>query len=156
QLLAVVRDESLEDFAHQHLPFERLIEHLQPPRDMSLSPVFQVMFIAQNTPREAVRVAGLDIEPLPIEGETAKFDLTVTLTHEADGSDAVRFEYATDLFDRETVQGMAERFVRLLEQIAEHPERSVYAHSLVGEAELEAMTRFERPPARTGMNVALL
>src|SRR5262249_52507607 len=145
-----------EDFAHQHLPFERLIEHLQPPRDMSRSPVFQVMFIAQNTPREAVRIPGLDIEALPFEVETAKFDLTVTVTHEADGTDAVGFEYATDLFDRETVQGMAERFVSLLEQIAEHPERSVFDHALIGEDELERITRYARPPAWTGTSVASL
>ena len=69
----------LEAYAHQDLPFEHLVEELQPQRDLSRTPLFQVAFALQNAPLEALELAGLTLSPLEVETGTAKFDLTLSL-----------------------------------------------------------------------------
>jgi amino acid adenylation domain-containing protein len=127
-LLARVRETDLSAYAHQDLPFERLVEHLSPARSLGRHPLFQTMLTLQSAPRAAWEFAGLDVRPVRPGGVAgAKFDLLFTLaerrpgdTTGAAGIDAV-IEYATDLFDRDTVQGLAERFGRVLEQVAADP-----------------------------------
>ena len=85
ELLGRVRAVALAAYAHQDLPFERLVEEVQPQRTLSYGPVFQVVFALQNTPASAVELCGLSVSPLAIEDGTAKFDLTLSLTQRADG-----------------------------------------------------------------------
>ncbi|MCP4661655.1 MAG: non-ribosomal peptide synthetase, partial [bacterium] len=82
ELLARVRHLALDAYAHQEVPFERLVEELEPDRDLGASPLFQVMFVLQNAPGTSLGRPGPDMAPLPVEGETTKFDLTLSLQEE--------------------------------------------------------------------------
>ncbi|MCP4660487.1 MAG: AMP-binding protein, partial [bacterium] len=135
ELLARVRRVSLDAYAHQDLPFERLVEELEPQRDLSSTPLFQVMFALQNAPRERFELPELTLSTLSAAGETAKFDLTLTLQEDAAGIRG-ELEYSTDLFDPTTMVRLVAHFERLLEGIVEDPERRL--------AELPRMTAPER------------
>src|SRR6185503_3034371 len=76
ELLARVRETALEAYAHQDLPFERLVDAMQPERSLSHTPLFQVALVFQNAPREQFDLSGLTFERIPAESRTAKFDLT--------------------------------------------------------------------------------
>ncbi|RKH50658.1 amino acid adenylation domain-containing protein, partial [Corallococcus llansteffanensis] len=121
ELLAQVRGTTLAAYEHQHLPFEKLVEALQPTRDLSRGPLFQAMFSLQNTPSEALRLPGLSFQPLPLEVQFAKFDLTLALRESPTGVVGM-FEYATDLFDASTIERMAGHLGVLLEAIATKPD----------------------------------
>ncbi|MFF7772777.1 condensation domain-containing protein, partial [Streptomyces massasporeus] len=125
-VLARVREMDLAGFAHQDLPFERLVEVLNPVRSMARHPLFQVMLTVQDEPRPTVELPGLrvGVETLPFG--VAKFDLSMALTEHAgpDGAPAGiggLLEFAHDLFDRQTAEDLTARFVRLLEQVAADP-----------------------------------
>ncbi|HKV07487.1 MAG TPA: amino acid adenylation domain-containing protein, partial [Thermoanaerobaculia bacterium] len=113
ELVARVREGLLGAYAHQDLPFERLVEELQPERSLSWTPLFQVAFALQSTPLGAVEVPGLRFEPMTPESGTAKFDLTLLLSESGGGLAGV-LEYNRDLFDGATVQRMVEHFLHLL------------------------------------------
>lgn len=115
-----VRDNTLDAFSHQDLPFDELVEALAPPRRLSHSPLFQVMLVLQNAPAAAVSLPGLRIAPLALPSDVAKFDLTLSLT-EVDGALAAEFEYARDLFDESSIARMSRHWVRLLESIVAEP-----------------------------------
>jgi len=138
EFLAQVRASSLAAFAHQELPFERLVEALQPERQLSYSPVFQVMFVLQNTPWHEQTVSHLDIEPGVIAPvDAAKFDLTLSIAEHEDGLWA-NFEYNTDLFDAATVAGIAESFQALLHAIVNDVTRPIDELPLQAKADLLA------------------
>ncbi|MFP2902408.1 amino acid adenylation domain-containing protein, partial [Corallococcus sp. 4LFB] len=120
ELLAQVRGTTFAAYEHQHLPFEKLVEAVQPTRDLSRSPLFQAMFVLQNTPTEALRLPGLSFQALPLEAHFAKFDLSLALQEVQTGL-VGSLEYATDLFDAATIQRMAGHFGVLLEAIARKP-----------------------------------
>ncbi|MBW4594951.1 MAG: amino acid adenylation domain-containing protein [Brasilonema angustatum HA4187-MV1] len=120
-LLSRVREMALGAYAHQDLPFEMLVEALQPERDLSHTPLFQVAFVLQNAPMSEVELTGLTISDLPIENATAKFDLTLAMGNTASGLVGV-WEYSTDLFDASTIERMAGHFVTLLEAIVANPQ----------------------------------
>ncbi|HKG98722.1 MAG TPA: amino acid adenylation domain-containing protein, partial [Pyrinomonadaceae bacterium] len=143
QLLARVRETSLEAFANQDLPFERLVEALQPERDLSRTPLFQVMFAFQNAPREIFHVSGLTFERRRIENHTSKSDLTVFATEAAEKL-YFTFEYNTDLFERARIERMAEHFEVLLEAIVAEPEQRI--------GELPLLTPREREQVLVGWN----
>jgi amino acid adenylation domain-containing protein len=115
-----VREVSLGAYAHQDVPFEKLVEELQPERSLSHSPLFQVMFVLQNAPQEKLELSGLTLDLLDIESGTAKFDLMLSLEESEDGLDGV-CEYSADLFDEATVRRMLEHFRTLLAGIVENP-----------------------------------
>ncbi|MBV9124651.1 MAG: amino acid adenylation domain-containing protein, partial [Planctomycetes bacterium] len=119
-LLARVRETALGAYAHQDLPFEKLVEELQPARDLSRSPLFQVMFILQNTPLPELDLPGLTVRPLDLPGTTAKFDLTLSLAETQQGLQAA-VEYNTDLFDAGTITRLLGHFQKLLEGLAGDP-----------------------------------
>ncbi|MFN7949388.1 MAG: amino acid adenylation domain-containing protein [Blastocatellia bacterium] len=117
ELLARTRQRALGAYAHQELPFERLVEELQPVRSLSYSPVFQVMFALQNGPVAESDWAGLKLHPVRLPGRTAKFDLSLDVSEQAEGL-RVWFEYDTDLFAAETIAQMMAHYRLLLENIA--------------------------------------
>ncbi|MGI2902885.1 amino acid adenylation domain-containing protein [Tolypothrix sp. VBCCA 56010] len=122
ELLRRIREVTLDAYAHQDLPFEQLVEELQPERNLSYTPLFQVMFILQNAPMEVLKLPDLSLSPLEVEPETAMFDLTVFLTETEQGLMGV-FEYNSDLFDTATIERMHGHFQTLLEGIVANPDR---------------------------------
>lgn len=124
ELLTQVREVCLGAYAHQELPFEKLVEELQPERSLSYTPLFQVLFVLQNTPRSTLTLPGITMSPLDIEGETTKFDLTLSLTEEKEGLKGW-LRYNTDLFGLATIQRMVGHFQRLLEGIVANPDQPI-------------------------------
>ncbi|MFF7793120.1 non-ribosomal peptide synthase/polyketide synthase [Streptomyces sp. NPDC007991] len=130
ELLGRVRSTDLDAYAHQDVPFERLVEVLNPERSLARQPLFQVGLALQNAPREDLDLPGLRAEFLPVDPGTARWDLTFTLTpqeDEAGGCAGVEgfVEYSTDVFDEETVQAVARRYVALLEHAVADPDLPV-------------------------------
>src|SRR5205807_1763274 len=116
ELLGRVREVALGGYAHQELPFEKLVEVLQFERDLSHQALFQVVFILQNAPMPALQLPGLTLSLPEIDNKTAKFDLTLTMV-EMEQRLAAAFEYNTDLFEASTIERMANHFQKLLEGI---------------------------------------
>ncbi|WP_373564308.1 amino acid adenylation domain-containing protein [Myxococcus sp. CA039A] len=133
ELLRRVRRACLGAFAHQDLPFEQLVDALQPSRDLSRSPLFQVMFVMPG-PTAPLALSGLAVEELSFEPGMAKFDLTL-FVRELPQSLVTYWEYNTDLFDEETVSRMAGHYTRLLQAALSQPGQDVEALPLLGEAE---------------------
>ncbi len=129
ELLARVRAVALDAYMYQDLPFEQLVEELQPTRDLSRSPLFQVMFILQNTPQTEVALPGLTLKLEEIENGTAKFDLLLSFG-EQDGGLVGAIEYNTDLFDRATIERMRGHLQILLAAIASDPDQRIAGVSL--------------------------
>ncbi|HGY55852.1 MAG TPA: amino acid adenylation domain-containing protein [Caldithrix abyssi] len=153
-LLKQVRETTLEAYAHQDLPFEQLVEVLQPERDMSHSPLFQVAFILQNVPIQRIELPDLTLAPFNAESKTAKYDLTLT-TAETDEGLMCHFEYNTDLFKKSTVERMMRHFQTLLEAVLDNPKQPVGYLPLLSEAEKQLFlgdwnnTRVAYPDAHT-------
>ena len=123
-VLGRVRKVALGAYAHQDLPFGKLVEELQPERDLSFNPLFQVMFVFQNTPKRALAFTGIEAIPLKISTDSSMFDLTLYLVEGPEGLSA-RFEYNTDLFANDTIERMASHFLKLLEGIVVDPESRI-------------------------------
>ncbi|OIK05273.1 non-ribosomal peptide synthetase [Streptomyces monashensis] len=142
RLLERVRDRSLGAYDHQDMPFERLVELLNPDRSTAYHPFFQVM-LAWQEPLGELEFAGLDVEAETLETRTAKFDLFFNMIPDGSGGAGVRLEYATDLFDRDTVEGLAQRFVQVLGRLVADPRRGVGGIDVLDEAERDRLlTRF--------------
>jgi amino acid adenylation domain-containing protein/non-ribosomal peptide synthase protein (TIGR01720 family) len=134
ELLARVQDWTRSAYAHQDLPFEKLVEELQPERDLSRTPLFQVVFAFQNTPEMGVELPGLTLRPLPLERQTAKFDLTFELGERAEGIGGT-VEYNRDLFDAATVRRLVRHLENLLRSWVDHPALPLSSVSLLSDAE---------------------
>ncbi|NBD32275.1 MAG: amino acid adenylation domain-containing protein [Cyanobacteria bacterium] len=124
QLLEQVRSITLDAYAHQDLPFEKLVEELSPERSLSYNPLFQVMFDLQNASGQAGQLLGLTQTPVQLEVEAAKFDLTLSVI-EKDGVFVGSWKYNTDLFDAATITRMTGHFQTLLEGIVANPQQSI-------------------------------
>jgi hypothetical protein len=120
ELLAREREVVLGAYDNQDTPFERVVEELQPERDLSRSPLFGVMFVLQNAPREQLRANALEFELMPGDQKTAKFDLLLSLSRTNLGLNGI-LEYRTDLFDRETVERLVAYLQQLLAAIVANP-----------------------------------
>src|SRR5207247_9823941 len=134
ELLRRVKQVALEAYAHQDIPFEKLVEELQPKRDLSRTALFQVMFVLQNMPMAEMKLGGLTLSEVEIDRQVAKFDLTVTMWETEEGLAGV-VEYSTDLFEAGTMAGLVGHGGRVLEGIAEDAGQRVWEVPLVGEAE---------------------
>jgi amino acid adenylation domain-containing protein len=134
-LLARVRQMTLEAYAHQELPFERLVETLQPERNLSHTPLFQVMFGLHNAPVTNQEWSGLTFRPLEVENHTAKFDMTLLMKETDSGLTGI-WEYNTDLFEAATIKRMIGHFKTLIESMLSHPEKPI--------AELQLLTQSEQ------------
>jgi amino acid adenylation domain-containing protein/non-ribosomal peptide synthase protein (TIGR01720 family) len=119
---------------HQELPFERLVDELQPERGMSHAPVLQAAFALQNAPRPPLRLRGLELSPIDLDNGTAKFDLFLS-THEEQGELAGVWEYALDLFEPSTIDRFTRHFRALLEGAVTAPADPIARLPLLSEAE---------------------
>ncbi|WP_185839804.1 non-ribosomal peptide synthetase, partial [Amycolatopsis balhimycina] len=143
-LLLRAREVDLAAYDNQDVPFEHLVEVLNPERSPAHHPLFQVGLTLQDMSFAAFELPGLGTRPEPVGTGTARFDLMVSLTDRY-GEDGVpsgvegTVEYATDLFDRETVRTWAERLIRLLEQVAEDPRRRVGELDLLAPGERQRL-----------------
>jgi amino acid adenylation domain-containing protein len=122
ELLRRVRAVTLGAYAHQDLPFEKLVETLRPERSLNHAPLCQAVFVLQNTPRAALDLHGLTAVPFELTHETAKFDVSLSLGEGPDGLSGA-FTYSTDLFEASTIARMATHFEILLEGIGADPDR---------------------------------
>ena len=143
ELLRRVRVTTLEAFAHQDVPFEKLVDELQPARHMSYNPLFQVMLILQNAPAEPFELPGLKLSPVFTEFGTSKLDLTLTV-EETGGGLSVSLEYSTDLFDAATIKRLLGHWRTLLGALAADPARRL--------SELPLLTAPERRRLLSGFN----
>jgi amino acid adenylation domain-containing protein len=134
EFLARTREACLDAYAHQDLPFERLVEEMRPARDMSRNPLFQVMFALQNAPIQPLELPGLTLTPVDVERGAVQFDLTLTVQESVEGLIGV-FNYATDLFNESTIARMATHWRTLLEAMIASPQRRVADLPLLSEAE---------------------
>ncbi|MBZ4418505.1 non-ribosomal peptide synthetase [Myxococcus sp. RHSTA-1-4] len=140
ELLREVRRDTLAAYTHQAVPFEQLVEALQPARDLSYQPLFQVLFTLQNTPTAPLALPGLSMELLEVESGTSQFDLSLSMA-ETDQGLASELTYNTDLFDEATASRMVDHLLCLLAQVAETPERAVSRLPLLSEAERNTLLR---------------
>lgn len=149
QLLALVRQVCLGAYTHQDVPFEKLVEVLQPVRDVSYSPIFQVMFELQNAPTSELAVPGLRIAAVDVAPLTAKFDLTLALC-ETEGGLTASMEYNTDLFSAESVERMLRHYELILRDMAARPDATVEElRLLTGEEEGRLLAEWNAgPPLR--------
>ncbi|MEV0619367.1 non-ribosomal peptide synthase/polyketide synthase [Nonomuraea sp. NPDC050404] len=140
ELLAGVRETDLDAFAHQDLPFERLVEALNPARSAAHHPLFQVMLVLRNDDPPPFELPGVRVADFPVGFRVAKFDLTLGLaeSYGDDGSpQGLRggLEYSADLFDEDTARSMAERLLRLLDAVTADPDRRIGDLDVLGDGE---------------------
>ncbi|MGW0183816.1 amino acid adenylation domain-containing protein, partial [Nocardia sp. NPDC003345] len=149
ELLGAVRGTDIAAFGHADLPFERLVEILDPVRSQARHPLFQVMLSLQNTPPVQAELPGLTLGAVQMPMETAKFDLQLDLS-ERPGTEGIvaTFIYATDLFDDATVAQFGRRFVRLLEAVVRTPERPLGDLPLLDVVEASDIVRGGYGPER--------
>lgn len=141
QMLGQVRATALGAYAHQELPFEKLVEELQPNRDLSRSPLFQAMFIFQNTPLEEVNLTGLAPKEVLIENRWSTFDLNLSMIEKAQGLLA-SLDYNTDIFDAATMARLLGHFQTLLEAVVADPLRKVSDLPILTEGERTMLARW--------------
>jgi len=138
ELLQRVKTVALEAYAHQDIPFEMLVEALQPERDMSRAPFFQIIFDLQEAPLPSLNLPGLVISPLQVDNGTAKFDLAVSMEM-GRGQDKDRlggfFNYNTDLFNRDTIDRLIKNWLVLLGNVVLDPDEKISKLNILTDAE---------------------
>jgi amino acid adenylation domain-containing protein len=138
ELLAQVKETCLEAYAHQDLPFEKLVEELQPERNLSHSPLFQVMLTMRSDQRRPLRLRGLDATPLSLDQSTAKFDwLLYTFVNESGLQTAL--EYNSDLFDRTTATRVLAHYEQLLQGVVANPAQLISELPLITSQERQQL-----------------
>jgi non-ribosomal peptide synthetase component F len=144
-LLARVREVVLEAYAHQELPFERLVEEMKPERDLSRNPLVQVLFVMQNTPHEVLDLSGLRLSQFELGSEHSRFDLALFVAGDERELQGL-WLYNPDLFEEATIARMSARFEVLLHNIVIDPSTRVDALEVLTDAELadKAMEKTER------------
>ncbi|HEY0783532.1 MAG TPA: amino acid adenylation domain-containing protein, partial [Thermoanaerobaculia bacterium] len=159
RLLSLVRATTLAAYDHPSVPFERLVEELQPERDRARTPLFQVLLVLQNAPHPSLRelaLPGLEIAPEAVATGTAKFDLNLALEAVPEGI-AGTLEHSADLFEKETAERFARHLVTLLSDAAKSPERPLAALPLLAAAEWDEIVHgFGSPEAPAAAPAGLL
>lgn len=138
QVLRRTRETALQAYANQEVPFEKLVEELQPQRDLSRSPLFQVMFILQNAPLRLQTASGIHLSPLEISTQFSKYDLTL-ITVEFQETLRVGIEFNSDLFESSTIERMGKHLENLLRGMIADPDARVFELPLMGEDERRAV-----------------
>jgi amino acid adenylation domain-containing protein len=155
-LLAQVRDTTLDAYAHQELPFEKLVQQLALPRDASRAPLFQVLFTLQNLPAAPLAFGALQVEAQPLGQQHALYDLSLTVAEMADGAIEGELEYNTDLFAAATAQRLARHWQQLLAAVVEAPEAPLQRLPLMDvaeQAQWRALARGAMPRPGTAATV---
>ena len=145
-LLKRVRRISLDGFAHQDLPLEKLVEVLQPERSLSNNPLFQVVFVLQNQPVPTIEQSDLKISPIAVDSGMVQFDLILSMT-EVGNELQGRFSYDIDLFIPATIKQLAKRFQVLLESIVTNPQERISNLRLLSEEETSGCSHTSFPDA---------
>ncbi|HZO85821.1 MAG TPA: amino acid adenylation domain-containing protein, partial [Verrucomicrobiae bacterium] len=136
ELLDRVRTTTLEAYAHQEMPFDKLVEELRPERTSSYSPLVQAMFVLQNSPTPTLTLGAATLEYIDVDTSTSKFDLVLSM-EEARGTLVADMEYNADLFEAATIKRLLQSFVVLLEDIVGNPQRRISNVPLLTETEQE-------------------
>ncbi|NQZ12379.1 MAG: AMP-binding protein, partial [Algicola sp.] len=136
-----VRNNTFAAFEHQDLPFEQLVDVLNPQRSLSFSPLFQVMFILQNTPSSVASLEGLTMSELKRADHTAKYDLSLEVTESADSCHCV-FEYSTDLFKTSTVEMLRDHWLQILDFACATPNADLSTLSMLTDAEKQQFNQW--------------
>ncbi|MGW6206504.1 amino acid adenylation domain-containing protein [Streptomyces sp. NPDC055089] len=153
ELLHRVREFDLSAYAHQDVPFERLVELLNPARSQSHHPLFQTMLVLQNhTAAADIDLPGLTVSGVPVEARVSKFDLSFTFTETNDDNGApsgmrAAVDYATELFDAATVHALADRLVLLLGAVGADPDRPLHTYDVLTPAERDRLAAWGTGPA---------
>ena len=134
ELLGRVREVAMGAYAHQDLPFEKLVEELRPPRSLSYSPLIQVLLVLQNAPRADMEIAGLEVRSEAVHSGTSKFDMTLSVEETSAGLRGT-LEYNTDLFEAATIRRMLGHYQRLLEGMVADPGQPISRLPLLTEDE---------------------
>jgi len=138
ELLGRVQEITMGAYEHQDIPFEMLVEELQPERNLSFAPLFQILFVLQNAPRDELSLANLALSHMEVSSGATHFDLTLQLEETAQGMTGV-IEYSTDLFDQETMQRMFGHLRTLLAGVVANPEERICALPLLTAAEKDRL-----------------
>jgi len=138
ELLQQVRQRVLEAYANQDVPFDKLVEELQPVRDMSRSPLFQTMLVFQNVERGSVGMAEVELKEFGIEHDVAKFDLTVSVSEGAGGL-YVGAEYAQELYEGASIERLMGHWRRVLEEVVREEAGGIGQLGLLSEGEREQL-----------------
>jgi amino acid adenylation domain-containing protein len=142
QMLRQARANTLEALAHQDMPFEKLVEALEPDRSLNRNPLFQVMFVLQNAPKQKVELPGLVMEEIEFESGIAKFDLSLEVIDFGDLH--CTFEYDSDLFEESTIRRMAGHFAALVERVVAAPDEKLAKFSLLTAAEAQQLAEWNK------------
>ncbi|MFN2136761.1 MAG: non-ribosomal peptide synthetase, partial [Candidatus Promineifilaceae bacterium] len=134
EVLARARHVALGAYEHQDIPFEKLLEELQPERELNRMPLFQTLLVLQNAPSADMEMAGIEIEPLRVASQLSKLDLSLYLTEVNNGLRA-RFEYSTDLFNSDTIERLASHLRTLLESVVADPDTPISKLNMIRAAE---------------------
>jgi Condensation domain len=137
-LLAQVKRVALGAYAHQDLPFDKLVEDLQPERSASRAPIVQVTFGLMNAPRTELELPGLTFSALGIERETGRYDVTLWMS-EVGGQLSGTWRYMTELYDLETIERLTGRFETLLRSVVAQPEARLHTLEMLTEAEKQEL-----------------
>ncbi|GJD16857.1 hypothetical protein RIVM261_018130 [Rivularia sp. IAM M-261] len=155
EFLHRVREMTLDAYAHQDLPFEILVEELQPERDLSRNPLYEVMFVLQNTPSSVQEVPGLTLRTLDFDSGTAQLDIFLSMSESKEGLTGC-LEYNTDIFDSTTITQFIKNFQTLLENIVANPEQHLSELSLLSPSEQEQLLfKFNQTRIDYPQNVSL-
>jgi hypothetical protein len=155
EVVARARAAAVAAYAHQELPFERVVEELRVPRDARHNPIFQVNFRAQTEPRPLLELPGVRAEPLSIDIGFSRFDLALELRYEDDAVGGY-IEYDLDLFAEGTIDALALELSSALERLLEHPDRPILEHRLgpswvrTAAPRMRGTARSRRPADRSG------
>ena len=138
ELLRNVRNVTLEAYSNQDVPFEKIVEELNLERDMSRNPLFQMFFSLQDTPVRSASLSGMSISSIDIEGDTARFDLSVDINDSGSGLE-VNFEFNTDLFDEDSIKRMAGHYTYLLENLTANFETQIKKFDILSSEESKTL-----------------
>ncbi|MFL0809498.1 MAG: amino acid adenylation domain-containing protein [Agarilytica sp.] len=127
-----IKQVTLGAYSNQAVPFEYIVDDINPERDLAYSPLFQVVFAFQNVPQEKLGLSGLELIERPRHVSTAKFDLNLAFWETENGA-VLDFEYSTDLYEENSIQAMLERYRHVLEQIVENPKQEIGSISFIDE-----------------------
>ncbi|HYV74912.1 MAG TPA: condensation domain-containing protein, partial [Candidatus Binatia bacterium] len=134
-LLGRVREGMLESYAHQEVPFPKIVQDIQPERSATHNPIVQVLFVMQNVPRAKRELAGLRVEPFEVPVTTSKFDMAVFVGERPEGLVGY-WVYSTELFEPATIQRMLHHFTNLLESAVAQPDARLSALTMLSPEEL--------------------